>query len=66
MAKDSTPLVEPIESIKEETKVTKHSGIPCWNCDGELDNDLICDKCGFDQKLVYNLDLEASKTKERE
>jgi len=63
MAKEDKSLVEPIESVESAPKKT---GEPCWNCDGNLDKESVCEKCGFDRKLVYNLDLEATKTKEKE
>lgn len=67
MAKEATPLVEPIESItdKKAPKKPETPGIKCWNCEGTLNKKEVCPDCGFDRKLVYNLDLEAQKTKER-
>lgn len=55
-------LVQPLESVD----TVDEEALDCWNCDGKLDSKEVCKKCGFDRKLVYNLDLEVQKTKERE
>lgn len=51
--------VAPLEST--ETSPVKESKEKCWNCEGSLDNEGICSKCGFDKKLLYNLNLEAER-----
>lgn len=33
----------------------------CWNCRNDLNQQGICEKCGFDKSKLYNLSLEEEK-----
>lgn len=57
--KASLNAVAPVESV--EKKVTD----PCWNCGAQLESN-VCSECGFDKSLVYNLELEAEKARQKQ
>jgi hypothetical protein len=59
--KINVALVEPLESIKSEPK--KDYG-QCFNCGDSLNSDYVCNKCGFDKKLMYNLNIANNKIEE--
>jgi hypothetical protein len=54
-------LVEPLESVKSKPK--KSYG-ECLNCGKDLNSDYVCDNCGFDKKLLYNLNIANNKIEE--
>lgn len=37
----------------------------CWNCKKDLDSDGNCSACGFEKSKLYNLGLEAERSRER-
>lgn len=68
MVKTNPSIVEPIESVHETKVAPVKSTDPfdsCVNCKADLNKDLICDDCGYNLNLVYNLALETKKERER-
>lgn len=64
-------LVAPIESVNEspEVKTEIHAVVeplnPCWNCKEHMTGS-VCQSCGFDKSLLFNLSLEAEKAVEKQ
>lgn len=68
----SVPINSPVAPVESadtapevQKEVPKTVDDPCWNCGKELHDD-ICPECGFDKSLVYNLNLEAEKARQRQ
>lgn len=71
MAKQTNDTtVQPVESVKEAPSPNK--GEICWNCKNQdpqtknrLDEDGVCDACGFEKDKLYNGNIEADKAAQR-
>lgn len=62
-AEVKTDVVAPVESVKS---APVHDDRPerlrqCWNCGKKLNDDGVCEKCGFDVNQVHNVWLETDK-----
>lgn len=71
MAKKDDLVVEPLKS-KPDAPEPKNKGEICWNCknqdsetDNRLNDDNVCDVCGFEKDTLYNGNLEADKAAQR-
>lgn len=71
-AQTNTSAVQPVQSVKSTEDPVIGATMRCWNCKNHgvkptprLNNDGVCENCGFDVKTVYNGDLEAAKAKQR-
>lgn len=64
-------LVAPIESVNEspEVKTEIHAVVeplnPCWNCKEHMTGS-VCQSCGFDKSLIFNLNLESEKAADKQ
>lgn len=63
-------LVQPLETVEDKVPVLK--GERCWNCYAQdrktknrLDENGVCDACGFQKGLLYNGTIEADKAAQR-
>jgi hypothetical protein len=54
-------LVEPLISVKSEPQIDHGQ---CYNCGNSLNSDYVCNKCGFDLKLMYNLNIANNRIEE--
>lgn len=68
--------VQPLDSQPDEDEPVTGATMRCWNCKNQgtktktgrtprLNQDGVCDVCGFDVKSVYNGDIEADKAAQR-
>ena len=68
MANNETKeMVEPLVTVK-----TAPRGELCWNCKAQdpktknrLDDNGVCEVCGFEKDKLYNGNIEADKTAQR-
>lgn len=68
MTKEDT-TVQPLESVPD---APKNKGELCWNCKNHdsktknrLNEDDVCDVCGFNKSTLYNGNIEADKAAQR-
>lgn len=66
----ANPIVQPLQAADVKTPVLK--GERCWNCYAQdkktrnrLNEDGVCDVCGFEKDLLYNGNIEADKAAQR-
>lgn len=64
------PIVQPLESANVPAPVGKNE--ICWNCQAQdpktknkLDENGVCETCGFEKDKLYNGTIEADKTAQR-
>jgi hypothetical protein len=70
---ETAPVEEetPSGPVLEEEVVVRPTTQECWNCknhgkSNSLDANGVCEECGFDKSILYNLDLEAEKAAARQ
>lgn len=65
--------VEPVKSVDDApTGHVSGSSMRCWNCKNHgvkptprLNDEGVCDNCGFDVKTVYNGQIEADRAAQK-
>lgn len=67
---EGKPVVQPLETVPEKVPVLK--GERCWNCYAQdrksrnrLDENGVCEVCGFQKGDLYNGTIEADKAAQR-
>lgn len=69
IARDNIPTVQPVQSVPDDAPVVGAT-MRCWNCANQgvksrLNQNGVCDECGFDVKTVDNYDLDAIRATQK-